>query len=109
VAGELQFPNAATNEATLVYIAVRELKNHLSAYLKQVQTGEEIIITTHGNPVARLVRLAPNVQTKVSQLLDKLAWVRRGQGGKALGLPAAERIRLAGDQTLSDLLLKDRE
>jgi len=91
-----------------MYVAIRELKNHLSEYLKQVQTGEEIIITTHGNPVARLVRLAPNVQTKVSQPLDKLAWVRRGQGGKTLGLPAAERIRLSGRQTLSDLLLEDR-
>ncbi|MFO7641933.1 MAG: type II toxin-antitoxin system prevent-host-death family antitoxin [Candidatus Competibacteraceae bacterium] len=92
-----------------MYIAVRELKNHLSEYLKQVQAGEEIIITTHGNPVARLVRLAPNPRIKASQPLDKLAWVRRGQGGKPLGLPAAERIRLTGDQTLSDLLLEDRE
>jgi len=92
-----------------MYVAIRELKNHLSEYLKQVQTGEEIIITTHGNPVARLVRLAPNLRIKAAQSLDNLAWVRRGQGGKPLGLPAAERIRLAGDQTLSDLLLKDRE
>lgn len=59
--------------------------------------------------MARLVRLTPNVQTKVSQPLDKLAWVGHGQVGKPLGLPAAEHIRLAGDQTLSDLLLKDRE
>ncbi len=91
-----------------MYIAVRELKNHLSEYLKQVQAGEEIIITTHGKPVARLVRLAP-MRIKASQSLDNLAWVRRGQGGKPLGLPAAERIRLTGDQTLSDLLLEDRE
>lgn len=91
-----------------MHVAVRELKNHLSEYLKQVQAGEEIIITTHGSPVARLVRLAPNLQTKASQPLDKLAWVRRGQGGKPLGLPTAQRIRLTGHQPLSDLLLEDR-
>ncbi len=91
-----------------MHVAVRELKNRFSEYLKYAQAGEEIIVTTHGNPVARLTRLAPNLQLRASQPLDKLAWVRRGQASKKLGLPAAQRIRLAEGVSLSDLLLEDR-
>ena len=78
-----------------MYVAVGDLKNRFSEYLKYAQAGEEIIVTSHGNPVARLMRLAPNLQLRASQPLDKLAWVRRGQAGKQLGLPNAQRIRLA--------------
>lgn len=38
----------------------------------------------------------------------KSEWVRRGQSGKKLGLPAAQRIRLTEGVSLSDLLLEDR-
>lgn len=100
--------NIATNETTLMHVAVRELKNRFSEYLKYAQAGEEIIVTTHGNPVARLTRLAPNLQVRASQPLDKLAWVRRGQADKKLGLPTVQRIRLTEGVTLSDLLLEDR-
>lgn len=36
-------------------IGVAELKAHLSAYLDQVRSGQELLITDHGRPVARLV------------------------------------------------------
>ncbi len=49
-----------------MHVAVSELKNRFSAYLKYTQTGEEIIVTTHGNPVARLTRLAPNLPLRAS-------------------------------------------
>lgn len=91
-----------------MHVAVRELKNRFSEYLKYAQAGEEIIVTTHGNPVARLVRLAPNLQARPSQPLDKLAWVRRGKAGKKPGLSAEQRIRLTDGNSLSDLLLEDR-
>ena len=35
-------------------VATRDLKDHLSEYLKRVQAGEEITITSHGKPVAKL-------------------------------------------------------
>jgi len=37
------------------HVRVRELKNHLSRYLKRVQGGEEILITERGRSVARIV------------------------------------------------------
>jgi len=39
--------------------SVRELKNNLSKYLKLVREGEEIVITSHNRPVARLQATVP--------------------------------------------------
>jgi prevent-host-death family protein len=35
-------------------VGVRELRAHLSRYLKRVAAGEEIVVTERGRPVARL-------------------------------------------------------
>lgn len=40
-------------------IGAFEAKNTLSALLDRVEQGEEIVITRHGKPVARLVRHLP--------------------------------------------------
>jgi prevent-host-death family protein len=40
-------------------VGVRELRDHLSAYLQRAKDGETIIVTEHGRPVARLVRDEP--------------------------------------------------
>jgi antitoxin (DNA-binding transcriptional repressor) of toxin-antitoxin stability system len=37
-------------------IEASEAKNKLGSFLDRVQQGEEIVITRHGRPVARLVR-----------------------------------------------------
>ncbi|MFY9269659.1 MAG: type II toxin-antitoxin system prevent-host-death family antitoxin [Candidatus Manganitrophaceae bacterium] len=36
------------------FVGVRELKNHLTRYLRSVQKGEKVIVTDRGNPVAIL-------------------------------------------------------
>ena len=36
---------------------VSQLKMSLSAYLRQVKAGEEVVITEHGRPIARLLPL----------------------------------------------------
>lgn len=38
-------------------VSVKDLKNNLSAYLKRVRLGEELIITVHHHAVAKLVPL----------------------------------------------------
>lgn len=35
-------------------VGIRELKNGLSSYIERVRTGEEVIVTDRGRPVARL-------------------------------------------------------
>ena len=36
---------------------MRDLKNNLSRYLDQVARGDEVIVTLHGKPVARLSQI----------------------------------------------------
>ena len=36
-------------------VNITELRQHLPAYLKQVQAGQEIAITLHGRTIARIV------------------------------------------------------
>jgi prevent-host-death family protein len=40
----------------MITTGVKEVKNNLSRYLAQVKTGEEILITDRGKPIARIVR-----------------------------------------------------
>lgn len=40
-----------------VEVGVRDLKNNLSRYLDRVKRGEDVIVTEHGRPVARLSSL----------------------------------------------------
>jgi len=35
---------------------IKDVKNNLSSYLKRVKTGEDIIITERGKPIARIIR-----------------------------------------------------
>jgi prevent-host-death family protein len=48
-------------------VGVRELRAHLSRYLKQVAAGEEILVTDRGNPVARLT--PANGRSKLDELI----------------------------------------
>ena len=42
-------------------VGAYEAKSHFSALLERVAGGEEILITRHGTPVARLVPVQPTV------------------------------------------------
>jgi prevent-host-death family protein len=45
---------------TATTVGVRDLRDHLSAYLERVKAGEIITITEHGRPVATLVSQMPS-------------------------------------------------
>lgn len=54
-------------------INVTELRQHLPAYLKQVQQGHEIAITLHGKTIARIVPGGgPSVREAAEQRLAAL-------------------------------------
>jgi prevent-host-death family protein len=36
-------------------VGIRDLRDHLSAYLDRVKAGETLTITQHGRPIARIV------------------------------------------------------
>ncbi|TAL66598.1 MAG: type II toxin-antitoxin system Phd/YefM family antitoxin [Bacteroidetes bacterium] len=41
-------------------VNIHEAKTHLSAILKRVESGEEILIAKSGHPIARISPLAPS-------------------------------------------------
>jgi prevent-host-death family protein len=49
-------------------VGVRELRQNLSVYLDRVKTGETLVVTEHGHPVAHLV---PNPPERLS-IVDRL-------------------------------------
>ena len=53
-------------------VGIRDAKIHLSRYLKLVQTGEEVIITDHGQPVGKIVPMASRdltLQDRIARLV----------------------------------------
>jgi antitoxin (DNA-binding transcriptional repressor) of toxin-antitoxin stability system len=87
-------------------VAVRELKNRLSAYLREVAAGEVVLVTDRGRVVAELRR--PNVeglQSPAEQALGRLV----AAGALTIGLPQdpaayhRPRVRISGSsQALLD-------
>ena len=45
-------------------VGIRDLKAHLSAYLKQVQQGQTIIITSHGKPIAQIIPITEDLMER---------------------------------------------
>jgi len=81
-------------------IAVYEAKNRFSEMIAAVELGEEITITRHGAPVARLVAVgvgsvsAPEQRQRV---LGAMADLRRLGAEGALGCSVAEAIQSGRD------------
>lgn len=92
---------------------VRELTDHLSAYLQRVEEGETIIVTSEGEPIGRLGPIRQeepdqkdelSTREKMKALEEKgvLSW----SGKKP---PAREPVaKVKGEQTVAQLLLADR-
>lgn len=81
-------------------VGVRELRDHLSRYLEQVQAGGEVVVTERGRAIARVVPVSGG------RTIDKL--IRDG-----LVTPAQQRTRrrpkaLVSAGTVSDLVAEQR-
>ena len=61
---------------------VTEIRQNFASYLAQIQAGEEITITQHGKPVARLV---PAVDEKARKKADAEAYFAKLRETVALG------------------------
>lgn len=62
----------------MITVGAFEAKTHLSALLDRVANGEEVVITRHGRPVARLVGAEQADQARVNEAFEKLMQLRRG-------------------------------
>ena len=89
---------------------VREVKAHLSQYLREVKKGDEIIITERGNVIAHIVSASPNGgENRLYEDLSLMA--KRGlvrlpvRWGKPTGRPRREAMK---GSPLSDAVIEDR-
>lgn len=67
-----------------------EAKTHLSELLDRVEKGEEVTITRHGAPVARLVPIDPWDRVAVRRAIEELRRLRKGT--KLRGLKIKDMI-----------------
>jgi prevent-host-death family protein len=93
-------------------VSVRDLKANLSRYLKDARAGRDVMVTSRGRPVARLLAVAEQSSEEVvgEELLRRLkliSGVRLGSGAKPLG--AKRPIKIGRKQkTLAEMVLEDR-
>ena len=91
-------------------ISVRELKSRLSETLRKVAAGGEVVVTSRGKAVARLVRPArarrPAGFDEALALLRSQPWIRPGRGRAKL--PRYVTRLKPGEKTLAEIVSEDR-
>lgn len=60
----------------MITVGAFEAKTHLSSLLDKAAAGEEIVITKHGKPVAKLVGVAQHDRAKAAAALEELFRLR---------------------------------
>ncbi|MGQ0735846.1 MAG: type II toxin-antitoxin system Phd/YefM family antitoxin [Acidobacteriota bacterium] len=86
-------------------IGIRELKSTLSECVREVRAGRTIVVTDHGQPVARIVPEALSLRERVDALrkAGAIAW-----SGRRLR-PAKPAGKVRGPKTVADLVVQNRE
>lgn len=85
-------------------VGIRELKSNLSACLKQVKSGQAIVITERGKPVGRISPIEESMEHVLKEGVRSRLWSWNGRKWQ----PAAPKIHGRGNRLVSDLLLEDR-
>jgi prevent-host-death family protein len=77
----------------MITVGAFAAKTHLSALLDRVAAGEEVVITKHGRPIAKLVSAAAVDRERVD---DAVAQLRRLRKGTTLGGLSWKELRDEG-------------
>jgi prevent-host-death family protein len=85
-------------------VSVREFKSHLSSYLARVQGGEELVVTSHKRPVARITGVASTSEQGIEALLK--SGLAEWHGGKPAG---GKRKPIISGKSLAEMVLEDRD
>lgn len=88
-------------------VGLRELKNRLAVYVKQVRRGATILVTDRGMPVARIV---PEPETQQARPLEELLRELAAAGHLRLGTKPFAKIRpvQARGKPASQMIIEDR-
>ena len=82
---------------------MRDLKNNLSRYLEQVESGVEVVVTDRGRPIARLNGIDDVSRDKLSALIA--AGLVRPPTSKVRQRP----VPLAASGSVSELVAEQRK
>ncbi len=94
-------------------VSVRELKGGLSRYLKRAAAGEDITVTSRGQPIVRLLPAPVPSAVKepsaaeVRRRLMQVPGIILGKAGKPKGSARPTRVR-TGQKQVSDIVIEDR-
>jgi len=83
-----------------VEVGIRELRDHLSQYIQQVEAGDEVVVTDRGRAVARVVPI------KGTRAIDRL--IAEGLVTPAVSRKRPARTRTKTVGTVSDLVSDQR-
>lgn len=86
-------------------IGIRELKSTLSECVREVKGGRTIVVTDHGQPVARIIPEAVSLRDRLDALRQAgaIAW-----SGRRLKM-ARPTGKNRGTKTVADLVGENRE
>ena len=87
-------------------VSVRNLKDHLSEYLRRVQNGQAVTVTDHGRPVAALVPLKRKPDSPAARLAQ-LEASGEVTAPTSTRFSKVRRTRVRG-RSVSSTLLSDR-
>ena len=71
-------------------VGIRDVKMHLSKYLKMVQNGAEVVITDRGRPVGRIVPIQTKdlaVEDRIKRMEDQ-GLIEKSTGGSRKRIPS---------------------
>ena len=86
-------------------VGIRELKSTLSECVREVKSGRTILVTDHGQPVARIIpeAILPRERVEALRKAGAIAWSgRRLRAAKPAG-------RVRGNKSVADLIVENRE
>ena len=91
----------------MISVGVRDLKNNLSRFLRSVKAGEEVVVTDHGKPVARIVQERPEADSvdEAMRRMEAEGLITRARKPLRKNIPMPPK---APGKPLSEIVIEDR-
>jgi prevent-host-death family protein len=86
-------------------IGIRELKSTLSECIREVKAGRTLVVTEHGDPVARMIPETASLRERLDALrkAGSVTW----SGRRLRRIKPVARVR--GNRAVADLVSENRE